>query len=234
MPDAILLAAGRGTRMGALSDQRPKPLTPVAGQPVLDRIAANLAAEGITRFTVTAHHLAAQITSHIEAVAASHPDLAFEVSVESELLGVGGGIRHALPNTSSDPVLIANTDAFWPAGSDRPVARMTTVSRDGPVLLCAEPARAVGHRGAHDFVLDTNARLSREGRGKPVIYAGMMLAPRAFLMALPQGYGPITPLLDQALAEHSLHGVMLEAPWLHIGDPEAIVEAEQCLVRGRG
>jgi MurNAc alpha-1-phosphate uridylyltransferase len=67
-----------------------------------------------------------------------------------------------------------------------------------------------------------------------VIYAGVMLAPRAFLMGLPQGPGSLGPLLDQALADHSLHGIMLEAPWLHIGDPEAIVEADQSLVGGRG
>lgn len=237
MPDAILLAAGRGTRMGALSDQRPKPLTPVAGRPILDRIVANLAAEGVSRFTVTAHHLAPLIAGHVELLASAQPELSFSLSREPELLGVGGGIRHALPHTSSDPVLIANTDAFWASGSDLPISRMLDLLNrhtSGPVLLCSEPARAIGHRGSHDFTLDAEGRLSREGGGKPVIYAGVMLASRAFLVTLPQGPGSLGPLLEETLADRRLYGTVLEAPWLHIGDPEAIVEAEHSLLRGRG
>ena len=62
------------------------------------------------------------------------------------LLGTGGGVKRALPMLHSDPILVMNTDAFWPSGSDTPIAPDGRALRgaDEIVLLCVHPRDATG------------------------------------------------------------------------------------------
>ena len=117
-PDVMLLAAGLGTRLRPITDSVPKPLVPVAGVPLIERIMANARAEGAKRFVANAHYRADQILAHFGGL--------LKVSREDELLGTGGGVKRALPMLHSDPILVMNTDAFWPAGSDAPITSHST------------------------------------------------------------------------------------------------------------
>src|SRR5690606_39801433 len=63
-PDVMLLAAGLGTRLRPLTDNIPKPLVPVAGIPLIERIMANARAEGARRFVANAHYRADQFLAH--------------------------------------------------------------------------------------------------------------------------------------------------------------------------
>ncbi|HWV20703.1 MAG TPA: NTP transferase domain-containing protein, partial [Devosia sp.] len=115
-PDVMLLAAGLGTRMRPLTDSLPKPLLPVAGTPLIERVIGNARAEGAKRFIANAHYRADQVLAHFGGL--------IKVSREDELLGTGGGVKRALPMLHSDPFFVMNTDAFWPEGSDQPLKRM--------------------------------------------------------------------------------------------------------------
>src|SRR5215217_4338989 len=135
-PDVMLLAAGLGKRMLPITETMPKPLVPVAGVPLIERIMGNARAEGAKRFVANAHYHADQILAHFGGL--------LKVSREDELLGTGGGVKRALPMLYSDPILVMNTDAFWPAGSDAPLARMIAkFTGDAEmVLLCVHPRDA--------------------------------------------------------------------------------------------
>jgi MurNAc alpha-1-phosphate uridylyltransferase len=130
----MLLAAGLGTRLRPMTETIPKPLVPVAGVPLIERIIANARAEGAKGFVANAHYRADQVLAHFGGL--------LKVSREDELLGTGGGVKRALPMLHSDPFFVMNTDAFWPAGSDKPLKRM--IARyAGPqdiVMLCAPAA----------------------------------------------------------------------------------------------
>ncbi|HEY0033091.1 MAG TPA: sugar phosphate nucleotidyltransferase, partial [Devosia sp.] len=63
-PDVMLLAAGLGTRLRPLTDTVPKPLVPVAGVPLIERIMDAAKVEGAKRFTANAHYRADQILAH--------------------------------------------------------------------------------------------------------------------------------------------------------------------------
>src|SRR6201989_2397813 len=64
---AMVLAAGLGLRMRPLTDRMPKPLVPVAGQPLLDHVLDKLAEGGVREAVVNVHYLPDQIIDHVAA-----------------------------------------------------------------------------------------------------------------------------------------------------------------------
>ncbi len=228
--DAILLAAGFGTRLRPLTETRPKPLVPVAGLPLIERVIAPLAAEGVDRFVVNAHYLADQMRAAVSALPMRFPGGGFALSIEEDQpLDTGGGAKKALELTETDPVLISNTDAFWQPADDAPLQRMRERFEDGDmVLLCAHPARAHGFRRSHDFCLSPLGEITLDA-GLPVIYAGVALVGCSVFEGTPDGAFPMLPLFETALEDGRLKGVLLDAPWFHVGDPDGLAEAEQAL-----
>ena len=221
-PDVMLLAAGLDTRLRPVTETLPKPLVPVAGVPLIERIMANARAEGATRFVANAHYRADQLLAHFGGL--------LKVNREAELLGTGGGVKAALPMLHSDPFFVMNTDAFWPAGSDAPLQRMQArhAETDDIVLLCVQPHRASGFGRSHDFCLDPMGRITLD-YGAPVIYAGVALMGRSLFDETPDGAFSLNRLFEAALERESLKGVVLDAPWFHVGDPEALAAAERAL-----
>lgn len=106
---AMIFAAGLGTRLKPLTDRMPKALVPVAGEPLLAHVLKKLKASGFTRIVVNVHHFAQQIVDYLHA-----HDFGVEIFISDEtqeLLDTGGGIRHAAHFFSTDsPVLIHNVD----------------------------------------------------------------------------------------------------------------------------
>lgn len=220
-PDVMLLAAGLGLRMRPLTETRPKPLIPVCGVPLIERVMANARAEGARRFTANAHYRADQVLAHFGGL--------LKVSREEHLLGTGGGVKHALPMLASDPFFVMNTDAFWPEGADAPLARMIArYAEDRLVLLCVQPHRATGFARSHDFCLAPDGHITRD-YGAPVIYGGVALMGRALFEEAPDGPFSLLTLFESALERENLFGVVLDAPWYHVGDPEALAQAEERL-----
>lgn len=234
-PDAILLGAGLGTRLRPLTETRPKPLVPVAGLPLIERVIAPLVAEGVTRFAVNAHHHAEQMAAAVSALPMRFPGCGFALSEErAQLLDTGGGAKKALDLTQSDPVLVANTDAFWRREDDAPLARMAARMDGDPeaiVLLCAHPARSHGFRRSHDFCLDPRGAITLD-TGLPVIFAGLTLVGRHWFADAPDTPFSLIRLWKRAQDDGRLRGVLLDAPWFHVGDPQALAEAETALRGG--
>ena len=88
---AVILAAGRGTRLSPITDTTPKALVPFLGRPLLDHAAAHLVSIGVERIAVNAHHLGEQVASHVRTTLRSrYPEVLWHISVEDDLLGTGG------------------------------------------------------------------------------------------------------------------------------------------------
>ncbi len=101
---AIILAAGFGTRLRPYTLLRPKPLFPILNQPLLKRLLDMLTAVGCRRIIVNCHHLAVQIRN----VLASYPQVICQY--EPEILGTGGSLRLALNHLDDEPLLVMNGD----------------------------------------------------------------------------------------------------------------------------
>lgn len=224
---AILLAAGLGTRMQPITATRPKPLIEVNGKALIDHVIDNLSAEGINQFAVNTHYMQTHIEAHLTKLAHEWPDKQFALSPEPKtLLGTGGGAKKAMKLIGGDPLLITNTDAFWPLGADTPIARLAAQYQvhQGITLLCAPPMRATDFRRSHDFCLAPDKKITSD-RGAPVIYTGVALMPRHLLEQYPAQIFSTHDLMMAAKEQGNLHGVLLNAVWHHVGDPAAIAEA---------
>ena len=106
---AMILAAGLGTRLGALTQDRPKALVKLNGKPLLQHCIENLIANGFHHIVINVHHFGEQIIDFVE----SHPfDAEIEISDERDLLmDTGGGIVKATPLfKDSKAVLVHNVD----------------------------------------------------------------------------------------------------------------------------
>ncbi len=107
---AMIFAAGLGTRLKPLTDTMPKALVPVGGEPLLKRIILKLKDAGFSRIIINVHHFADQITTYL----AAEQNFGLDIRISDErqqLLDTGGGIKHAAPlfDTNS-PILIHNVD----------------------------------------------------------------------------------------------------------------------------
>ena len=106
MKQAMIFAAGLGTRLKPLTDTMPKALVPVGGRPLLDINIERLQQAGYTRFVVNVHHFAQQIVDHVNA----NPQVLISDERE-QLLDTGGGLKKAAPLFHDDePILIHNVD----------------------------------------------------------------------------------------------------------------------------
>jgi D-glycero-D-manno-heptose 1,7-bisphosphate phosphatase len=150
---AVLLVGGRGTRLGALTADTPKPLLPVAGRPFLSHLVERLAAQGFRELLLLTGYLA----SEFEAVRADWGGRGVTVTcrVESEPAGTGGALHLALPDLAPE-FLLLNGDSLFaidladfaapplPSGIDARLAlrAMSVADRYGTVQL--EQGRIVG------------------------------------------------------------------------------------------
>ncbi len=109
MSQAMILAAGLGTRLKPLTDTMPKALVPVGGKPLLEHIIRKLQTQGYDHFVVNIHHFAQQIVDYVQ-----QQDYAAQVRFSDEtaqLLETGGGLKKAQPLFQYDePILLHNVD----------------------------------------------------------------------------------------------------------------------------
>ena len=105
---AMILAAGYGTRLRPLTDQKPKALMPVANRPVIDRVIAYLKAGGVTGIVVNAHHHREQLVHYLDKGRPFGLDM--DVRMEPEILGTGGGIKNTADFWDTAPFVVINVD----------------------------------------------------------------------------------------------------------------------------
>lgn len=217
---AMIFAAGLGTRMGALTQARPKPLIKVAGRPLIDqalRFAKEARADPIV---VNLHWKADQLRAHL----AREPVL---FSDESErLLETGGGLKAALPLLGDGPVWTINSDAAW--SGPNPLVALANAWRPGmeALLLLVPRDRALGYSGAGDFVLGPTGHLAR---GTTHVYTGAQILRTEGLAEVTDPVFSLNRLWDSAAGRGSLFGLVHEGHWCDVGRPENLTLAEKVL-----
>jgi len=233
-PDrAMIMAAGLGTRMRPLTDDRPKPLVMVAGKALIDHDLDRLVAAGVKRVVVNLHYKAEMLKAHL----AKRRDIKIAWSDETgELLGTGGGIVRALPLFDGKPFFILNSDSIWVEGVSSALGRMMEFwddTRMDGLLLMASMVTAMGYEGRGDFVLDAEGHVARpdEDAVTPFAYPGVQIVhPRLFTDA-PKGAFSTNVVWDRAIAARRLFGTRLDGVWIHVGTPQARDEAEAYLAK---
>lgn len=220
----MLFAAGFGTRMGALTAHRPKPLIKVAGKALIDHAREVGMAAGLTRQVANAHYLCDQIIAHLEGTGVA-------VSVERDrILDTGGGLRNALPLLGQGPVVTLNTDAVWTG--QNPLAQLLN-AWDGDrmdvlfLLLPADQARSA--TGRSDFVMDQDGRVTWAKGRDGVLYLGAQIINPAILSDDVEAVFPLHEPWTRAMEAGRAFGVIHQGDWCDVGHPDGIAEAEALL-----
>jgi MurNAc alpha-1-phosphate uridylyltransferase len=239
----MLLAAGRGERMGELTANCPKPLLKVAGKSLIEHHIERLVAAGFSHVVVNVCYLADQIMAHLGD--GSRWGIAIQYSQETECLETGGGIVRALNSRLLDdrPFLVINADVW----TDYPLANLASVlSRfaekgvDAHLVLVPNP----DHNAAGDFCLNVSTRLLSErlptkefpshDQAACYTFAGIsILHPGLFAPHSREGregsqaYGdsgrfPLAPLLQQAMGLAQVTGELYQGEWVDVGTPERL------------
>lgn len=226
---ALIFAAGLGTRMRPLTNDRPKALIEVAGRSLLDRALDRVKEAGIPRAVVNIHAFPDQM----RAALARRTDLEVLISDETELLlETGGGLRKALPLLGPGPVLALNSDALWTGPAPVPaLLKAWDAACMDLLLLVVEKAAATGYSRTGDFLLDAESRLSRPPAGAPApwVYTGAQILKPELIAGAPEGPFSLQSTFFAAAAAGRASGARHEGGWADVGTPAGIPAAEALL-----
>ncbi len=228
----MVLAAGLGTRMGPLSQSRPKPLVEVMGRALIDHVLDRLAQAGVATAVVNVHHFADALEEHLKE--RERPRIVISDERE-QLLSTGGGITKALPLLGGAPFVLANSDSLWIEGAQPNLVRLARSfdrARMDTLLLLAATTNSIGYDGPGDYAMDADGQLHGCGESKaPFVYAGAAILSPTLFSGAPKGAFPLSILFDRAEKSGRLFGLRLEGTFLHVGTPEAIAAVEQAIRR---
>lgn len=221
----MIFAAGFGTRMGALTADRPKPLIEVAGQPLIDH-ALNIAeTAGIDTVVANLHYKPEPLAAHLA-------PRGVRLSLEPEtILETGGGLRQALPLLGPGPVFTLNSDAVWTGANPLDELRHAwDPARMDALLLLLPPEAATGHQGPGDFAMTGDGQLRR---GPGLVYSGAQILKTGGLAAIAEPAFSLNLLWDRMIAEDRLFGLVHDGGWCDVGHPGGIAEAEALIENAR-
>jgi len=237
---AMLLCAGLSTRLGKLGAECPKPMLPVCGIPILRYGIANLVGHGIRDLVINTHHRGDLIQRALGDGAALGARIQY--SHEPQLLGTGGGLKHALPLLDPDgrdePFVSVNgklifdvdftalVDAYRHAGDD--VLGMMVVRRVPDAKSWGAVNVAFDARGPHviDILGDGVHMFCGVHVTRPSVMARL---PEGESDSIRQGYLPWLRAGQRVaayehehgyFAEHSTPERYLESSWALLGDTQ--------------
>ncbi len=224
---AMVLAAGLGTRMRPLTDDRPKALVEVGGRALIDHMLDRLVAAGVTRAIVNVHAFADRLEAHLM----HRRDVEIVISDErARLMETGGGVRQARPLLGDAPIFAANIDSIWLNDEDA-LARLAAgfdPARMGARLLLAPMTRVLGFDGAGDFHMGGDGALARRGASPTAewAYTGVQVIDPRIVDGEPLEPFSFTRVWRALEEEDRLFGAGLQGLWMHVGDPGARAAAE--------
>ena len=226
---AMVLGGGLGKRMLPLTKDIPKPMVRLKGRTLIDHVLDRIAVAGVRRAVVNVHYCADMLEAHVKQ--RKQPEILIS-DERQQLLDTGGGVTKALPLLGKEPFLIHNSDSVWIEGVGSNLERLFSFwnpdSMDS-VMLLASGATSLGYDGSGDFAMDKDGRLIRRGERQmaPFVFTGVSIAHPRMFEAAPQGPFSMNRLWDAAIDNGRLFGIRLDGLWMHVGTPEALIEAER-------
>lgn len=208
---AMILAAGRGERMGHLTAQTPKPLLRVAGSYLIEYTIANMKRAGITDIVINTAYRGEQIAAALGDGRRYGVNIVY--SHEGERLETGGGILKALPLLGDEPFLVVSSDIV----TDFPL-QMLPAQPAGLVHLVMvnnpdfHPRGDFGLQGGQiDLHAEPRLTFGNIGIYRPQLFTGSQ-----------PGHFPLNKLLFPAIEQGLVTGEHYNGLWFNVGTPEQL------------
>jgi NDP-sugar pyrophosphorylase family protein len=201
---AMILAAGLGTRLRPLTDDRPKALVEVAGRTLLEITLTRLKSFGVREAIINVHHFAEMVTDYLKAN--NNFGMRIELSREEILLDTGGGLKKAacffLENSGNDvePFFLHNVDVL----SSIDLALMLECHREKHSLVTVAVQKRDSSR---QLLFDEHGqlcgRVAGGDREKEIVRPAQQLEPLAFC-----GVHVVSPRLLPLMTEHGVFSII--------------------------
>jgi NDP-sugar pyrophosphorylase family protein len=244
---AMVLAAGLGTRLRPLTNDRPKALVAFAGHTLLEIALLRLRAFGVREAIVNTHHHAEMIVEYLQAN--GNFGMSIEVSREQELLDTGGGLKHAAhffldaSGSLEEPFILHNVDVISTIDLGRmtrfhteqgALATLAVQQRESSrLLLFDEHGRLCGRQTGRDG----KAEFARPAaKAEPLAFSGIhVLSSRIFAAMQEEGAFSIIDAYIRLAAqgEKIVAFRANECYWRDLGRPESVVQAARDLADGK-
>jgi len=220
----MILAAGRGERMGMLTADEPKPLLAIGGVPLIEGQLTRLAAASFREVVINLSYRGAQIRDRLGDGSRFGVTIAYSEEGEPPL-ETAGGIVHARPLLGAAPFLLVNSDVY----TDLDLRAFADDARSSTLLLVPNPA----HNPHGDFGLDERGLVTAQE--PKLTYGGVAVLDTELFAGLAPGRRPLKPVLDDAIARGVLRGQFYDGVWVDVGTPERLDEARRVAEsEGRG
>lgn len=223
-PDAVMIfAAGFGTRMKALTRDKPKPMVKVAGRPLIDHALDLVSDAGIQHCVANVHYKPETLVPHLvsRGVTVSHE--------QGEILDTGGGLKFARPLLPDGPVFTMNSDAVF--SGPNPLLLLTDAwdpATMDALLLLVPVENALGTDSQGDFRIGKSGRLARGVGG---VYTGIQILNPDILDEIDSPVFSLNKAWDLLESRGQLAGISYPGKWCDVGHPGGISIAESLLRR---
>ncbi len=248
--NAIVFAAGTGTRLKPFTDRHPKALAPVGGKPMLEHVLLKLKNAGISRVAINVHHFAPQITEFL----AAHDNFGMSIRISDEsdrLLDTGGGLLKALPllddGADNEPTLLHNADILTDMPTGEMLARHMETGADATLLATERESSRRIYFSAEGKLCGWHNIKSGESRPdgftpadgmRQTAFGGVHIVQPATIMPLLREYagthGDVFSIIPFYLANLRRMDIAGFTPssafmWHDIGSPEKLAAANDAL-----
>lgn len=231
---AMILAAGRGTRLRPLTNDRPKALVEIGGRTLLEITLRRLASFGIREVIINVHHFADTVVEYLQKN--ENFGMRIEISREDVLLDTGGGLRKAawFFKEEAEPLLLHNVDVI----STIDFRRMVQFHEQHQALATLA---VQSRKTSRALLFDGEGRLRGREQGqlpedmKPLAFSGVhVISPRLLGMLTEDGVFSIVDSYVRLASrgERILAFRADEYYWQDLGKPENLLQAEKDVQSG--
>ena len=229
----MLLAAGRGERMGPLTADRPKPLLSLGAETLIERHLRRLAAADIGEVVINLSYRGGQIRSAVGDTTRWGQAVAWSEEGEPPL-ETAGGIAHALALLGDEPFAVVSTDVVTDFDFSDLAAHGAALGRvpdaSGYLVLVPNPP----HHPGGDFGLSAAGRLTMPAGGPDptYTYSGIAVLSPGLFHGLAPGITPLRDVLRPAVGRGALLGGVFRGLWHDVGTPQRLAQV-RALMAGR-
>ena len=213
---AMILAAGRGERMGNLTQNCPKPLLKVKGRCLIDWHLIKLCEAGFKDIVINVAYLSKEIIEFVGD--GSNWKLNITISEEIDALETAGGIKKAIKYLGDEPFAVINADIFSDYNYKNLKARSLQNKSIGHLVLVNNPE----HNPEGDFGIMDDGILTMNSE-RLLTFAGIAIYDPKFFSELTHGSKiKLAPILEIAINKKCIQGELFEGVWSDVGTPERL------------
>jgi dTDP-glucose pyrophosphorylase len=220
---AVIMAGGKGTRLGELTKSIPKPMLKVAGRPIIERLVLHLVGCGIRRIFISTNYLASVIEDHFQDGAKFGCRIEYLRENADQPLGTGGSLA-LLPEIPEHPVFVCNGDLV----TQIDVASMLAFHESGG-FLATIGVRTYTHEIPFGCLEVDESRVMdivEKPTFSQLINAGIYMLSPDIIRRVPRAFFPITNLFSTALSQGDQIGAFeIADDWIDVGQREQLKQA---------